>query len=191
MPGWMLPWLCAWFIRYRENAAFPALEVSAFISASFASSVAASARVASASPWPNLQPGAVQGRGRSSPGNGMCARMYRSFRLGHLQFFSKLFISATVSGFLGTWRSAVSRAHMHQPEAAICSVCRSAATSKTKYILGLTSTVSPSTSQERHFVRMLLLTCAKFSPRSRVEPSRSSEQLPKPNIRRCCADRER
>ena len=64
---------------------------------------------------------------------------------------------------------------------------------------GLMETRSPCTSHGMHWSgtvapsdkRMILLIFFRFSPSRRDEPLRSSEQLPRPKIRRCCADAER
>ena len=90
-------------------------------------------------------------------------------------------------------RKALRREHVHHPELAICSQCRSADTSNTMKTLGRMSTDSPF-SQGLHVIIsdwIASLIVPRLGPNKRVEPARSSEQLPRPNTRRCCADLDR
>jgi len=142
---------------------------------------------------PNVQPGAVHGRATSWPGNGLWERTNRSTRLGEWHSSSCSYICSTVSGFAGTSRKAFSREHAHHPELATCSQCRSADTSNTMKTLGRMSTDSPF-SQGLHVIIsdwIASLIVPRLGPNKRVEPARSSEQLPRPNTRRCCADLDR
>ena len=76
-----------------------------------------------------VQPGAVQGRGLSSPGTMLCDSTSLCTLLGALHFFNWLCISAGVLGVAGTVLNARSLEHSHHPDAARCSQCLSAATS--------------------------------------------------------------
>eukprot|EP00966_Prymnesium_polylepis_P254584 5882746-Prymnesium_polylepis.1 len=121
-PGCTLRCVAACDIRHLENRALPALVVTWLSTASSASSALYSVATVVRS-WPNLHPGAVQGRGSSSPGSGLCDQMQRSSNVGRWHCLSVSYISPTVSGFLGVWRSAKSREQQHQPELVRCSVC--------------------------------------------------------------------
>eukprot|EP00965_Chrysotila_dentata_P255036 6212078-Pleurochrysis_carterae.AAC.2 len=70
LPGWTFACVAACAIRHLEKRDFPALEASAFSSVSICS---ISAKVAAArdGSWAYVQPGAMHGRGSSSPGGGM------------------------------------------------------------------------------------------------------------------------
>eukprot|EP00966_Prymnesium_polylepis_P257069 5938348-Prymnesium_polylepis.1 len=88
--------------------------------------------------WPKVQPGAMHGRDTVSPLTGLCERISRSRHESSRHRpppETRAFISATVVGLsaTGTWRSAASCVHPHQPELARCSPWRRAETSSVKY----------------------------------------------------------